>query len=736
MKITIITPLILLFALSVHPVFSGVLFDHFSHNSDGGFEKGTIAGSGIMEKMPVLKAAYDNSLMTTGCAGSETCFDVASVITPVTDGNASCVQSCNDMNVSEAGDCDAGGASVWFKVQTDASASVLIYSIEGPFSPIVTAYRGSSCSAMEIVPNFEQCKNANLGEMAVNVNETIWLRVEAKDGENLGTFDLCVHTLFNAFDCYDATLLSVTRPQHPNADPNGPYKPGENVSMCFQVDFYNNGAVPPGGNNCQWIQGIIPNLSDGWDIEESNLNIQGPGSNWFWLDEGQVDYNFNSSIYSIATVDGRKTMVYGGANAGLTAGTTLPGAWWVVSNGSNGCANDGDPDNMWGMPASCNGIQSLTFCIELKVKDAGELFDCEFQNLNLTLVVTADGETGCWANNACGQSIPFVFNAGIDCSVDSILVEIPDATVCKGTCITVSPSVSGGAGSNYTFLWDDGMNAPSRTVCPEVTTTYTVIVTDDQGNTGSATVTVTITVIPNPKGVIFPKVYSFCYNGSDDPLPSMVAYVDQSSSNYIYNWLPTPGIAGGPTTLLFNNDAFNLDEATSDTLNYPKSICVQVIDANGCVSVLCSDIHYQGMCTDTCFVIVTDSVTTTITDTLYTFINDTIYTQISDTSYIAVEDTLIINVLLSFNNEPATAFDIRCYPNPAGALLYIDIGEAEPLKDIQAVLTNEAGVTIFSQTIADKITTWKVSDKPKGLYFISFYDGLGKLLNTKKVVIR
>jgi len=52
------------------------------------------------------------------------------------------------------------------------------------------------------------------------------------------------------------------------------------------------------------------------------------------------------------------------------------------------------------------------------------------------------------------------------------------------------------------------------------------------------------------------------------------------------------------------------------------------------------------------------------------------------------------------------------------------------------VLTSESGVTVFSQTIAEKVTTWKVGDKPKGLYFISFYDGLGKLLNTKKVVIK
>lgn len=734
MKTKFFTPLFFLLLSSVQPLFSGVLSHHFLHYSDGNIDESTIAGLGRLNKKLVEKAAIDNNTEAMVCTGAETCFDVVSVISPVTDGNFACVQSCNDMNVSESGDCDASGASVWFKIQTDASSSVLIYSIDGPFSPIVTAYRGSSCNALELVPNFEQCKKANLGELGVGVNETIWLKVEAMNGENLGTFDLCVTTLFNAFDCYDAFLTSVSRPQYPNEDPNGPYKPGENVSMCFQVDFYNSAALPPNGNNCQWIQGIIPNLSDGWDFEESHLNIQAPGSTWFWLNEGQVDYNFNSNIYSIATVDGRKTMVYGGANGGLTGGTTLPGAWWVVSNGSNGCANDGDPDNSWGMPASCNGVQSLSFCIDLYVKDANELLDCEAQNLNLTLVVTADGETGCWANNACGQSIPYVFNAGIDCSVEPISINIPDVSLCKGTCVTIEPVVTGGAGSNYTFLWDDGSGIPVRTVCPEVTTTYTLIVTDNQGS--SASTTVTVTVFENPVGVLFPKVYSFCYNGINEPNLTHVAYMDRNATHYLYNWLPPSGLTGNPATLLYSNDAFDLNEAASDTFNYPKSLCVQVIDDKGCSSVLCSEIRYKGLCTDTCFVVVTDSIVTTITDTLYTFVNDTIYTQVSDTSYIAVEDTLIINVLLSFNNEPATAYDIKCYPNPAGALLYIDIGEGEALEDIQAVLTNEAGTTIFNQVIAEKVTTWKVGDKPKGLYFISFYDGLGKHLNTKKVVIK
>ncbi|MBK8700928.1 MAG: hypothetical protein IPN29_15865 [Saprospiraceae bacterium] len=175
-------------------------------------------------------------------------------------------------------------------------------------------------------------------------------------------FELCVSSVFSAYDCYDGNITSITRSEFPQESPSGPYFPGETVTFCFNLEFNVSAPPPPDGNNCQWIQGIIPNIAGGWDFVGSDIKNQGPGGGWFWLDEGSVDYNINSSIYSIISVDGRKYMKYGGPNAGMPAGTTLPGGWWYVSNGgSAACTNDGDPDNMWGLPSSCNASQLINF---------------------------------------------------------------------------------------------------------------------------------------------------------------------------------------------------------------------------------------------------------------------------------------------------------------------------------------------------------------------------------------
>ncbi|MBK8700930.1 MAG: hypothetical protein IPN29_15875 [Saprospiraceae bacterium] len=51
------------------------------------------------------------------CMGAETCADVTEELRPTTGGGFTCVSSCNTSNVSEGGDCEVNGASVWFKVK-------------------------------------------------------------------------------------------------------------------------------------------------------------------------------------------------------------------------------------------------------------------------------------------------------------------------------------------------------------------------------------------------------------------------------------------------------------------------------------------------------------------------------------------------------------------------------------------------------------------------------------------
>ena len=65
-----------------------------------------------------------------------------------------------------------------------------------------------------------------------------------------------------------------------------------------------------------------------------------------------------------------------------------------------------------------------------------------------------------------------------------------DPTICIGDSVTIQAS----GGSNY--IWNTGIVGPTITVSPEITTTYTVTITDAYGNTDSDDVTVIVNELP------------------------------------------------------------------------------------------------------------------------------------------------------------------------------------------------------------------------------------------------
>lgn len=81
----------------------------------------------------------------------------------------------------------------------------------------------------------------------------------------------------------------------------------------------------------------------------------------------------------------------------------------------------------------------------------------------------------------------------MNCSFNTI---VSSGSICTGNCFVLSAAVSGGT-APYDFVWQPGgMTGDSINVCPTVTTTYTVTITDKNGDKGQGSGLVK--VVPPP----------------------------------------------------------------------------------------------------------------------------------------------------------------------------------------------------------------------------------------------
>lgn len=125
-----------------------------------------------------------------------------------------------------------------------------------------------------------------------------------------------------------------------------------------------------------------------------------------------------------------------------------------------------------------------------------------------------------------------------NCGIDANLIANPPV-ICPGQCTQISASVQGCFG--FTYEWDNDLPpiAGPHTVCPEIATTYTVIITENQ--TGQ-TSTLAITVQPAPTAILTPS-QTLCQ--SEPPLTLLAESAGTWSG---------PGIIDG-TTGIFEPDS-------------------------------------------------------------------------------------------------------------------------------------------------------------------------------------
>ena len=119
-----------------------------------------------------------------------------------------------------------------------------------------------------------------------------------------------------------------------------------------------------------------------------------------------------------------------------------------------------------------------------------------------------------------------------------------NSSLCAGSSASLTSNVSGGT-APYNFMWSpNGGTAPNTVVSPNVSTTYTLTVTDNNGcqaNTNFA-----IAVNPNPGANVINNQLVGCA-----PVCASFSLTQNQNSNYNYNWVFTSS-APSPTVINFN----------------------------------------------------------------------------------------------------------------------------------------------------------------------------------------
>lgn len=161
-----------------------------------------------------------------------------------------------------------------------------------------------------------------------------------------------------------------------------------------------------------------------------------------------------------------------------------------VSAVTNNFTLNSTPDNC----ENCDGTASLTStCLDL------DLYD---------ILWMPSGETTAEISDLCtGYQTCFVLYGCDTLFADSVLVELTDDcglnvtvlsdTICEGDCIELVAEVSSGTGP-FSFEWGPGILDTDDTVnvCPEMTTTYQVIVVDALGESDTTEATITVVAYP------------------------------------------------------------------------------------------------------------------------------------------------------------------------------------------------------------------------------------------------
>jgi large repetitive protein len=215
-----------------------------------------------------------------------------------------------------------------------------------------------------------------------------------------------------------------------------------------------------------------------------------------------------------------------------------------------------------GSTAICNGKTSLLMASAAAGSGSGYTYN--WSNAANTFSQTVSPVANTTYTATVTDSYHCTATSSISVSVNSLptLNAGANTPICINSNTSLNAIATGGNGT-YTYTWNDGFANPHN-VAPLATTLYTATVTDGNGCTNTANVS--ITVRPTP-AVTIGAITPICQGGSTTMSASASG---GTGSSYTYNW--NNGLGSGAT------NSFTISPAATTIYN------VTVSDVNGCTS--------------------------------------------------------------------------------------------------------------------------------------------------------
>ena len=335
----------------------------------------------------------------------------------------------------------------------------------------------------------------------------------------------------------------------------------------------------------------------------------------------------------------------------------------------------------------------------------------------------------------------------------SLTATVVSAPLCNGDNTGSVIAIPSGGSSPYTYLWSDFGSQTTQTATGLSAGNYTVNVTDNNGCSATASVTITQ---PSPLSAsIYPPFNVSCNGGNNG---SASANANGGTQPYTYSW--SNGQTAANASLL---SAGTYTLTVSDSCGASSTATVNITQPTPIV-IVADSIPDNGGCNGAAWVHVSGG------DSNYTYkwtggnTTDSIYNQcygyyccvVTDAGLCKDSVCVNINLTTDIYKLSVVSDQLTVYPNPSGGIFTISFSNPALDAGSQTItIYNVLGQPIFTETPVrtvhpgglrsaqpsragtggdDKIID--ISKQPNGVYFYRVIANSGKVIGEGKVVIQ